>query len=195
MNTAHLGPALAVGVIAVLGVYRRMRRSIGRQPLRPGRLWSRIAVWALICALMTTALLRRHPAGTPAAIAAGAVLGIVLALVALRYTEFAFTPEGNFYTPHLYTGLAVTALLVARLAYRLVLIYTLQGAAPESVPGMAPGVTSGVGAYPPPAFSSPLTLAILFLTGGYYICYYGGVLRALHRQPAGAQPVVESAKP
>ena len=191
MNTANLGPALAIGAIAVFSVYRRMRRSIGRQPLQPTRLWVRMGIWLLICILMTAALLQKHPTGTPAAMAAGAVLGVALALVALRYTEFTFAPEGDFYTPHLYTGLAVSALLVARLAYRLVQIYGMGG-----MPGAAAGMgASGPMPVVPPAFGSPLTLAILFLTAGYYLCYYAGVLRAHARRPAAVQPVVQSPQP
>jgi cytochrome b561 len=97
---------------------------------------------------------------------------------ALRHTEFESTPQGYFYTPHLYIGIAVTALFIGRILYRMApLMYGMTGAA-----------TSGTGPMPAPD-NNPLTLGILFLTASYYVVYCTGLLRWLRKaqQPVSAK--------
>jgi cytochrome b561 len=96
-------------------------------------------------------------------IGSGLIVGAAVGWFALRHTQFEATPEGYFYTPHLYIGIAVTALFVGRLLYRIVLVYDTMGHA---------------GAAPTPD-NNPLTLGILFLTASYYIVYCIGLLRWL----------------
>ncbi len=55
----------------------------------------------------------------------GLIVGAVIGWFALRHTEFAATPQGYFYTPHLYIGIAVTALFIGRILYRMVLAYDM----------------------------------------------------------------------
>ncbi len=172
---ANIGPTIAIAAVASFGIYRRVRRNIGRQPLSPKRLGFRIAIFALVCALV--AALAPLPHYAPAFMAGGALAGAALGLFGLRHTVFEFTPQGNYYTPHLYIGLAVTALLVGRIIYRMLQLYALQN-------------PTLMGAPPPPAFGSPLTVGILFLTAGYYICYNAGLLRRLRSATASpAAPV------
>ncbi|HWW32120.1 MAG TPA: hypothetical protein VNY70_02010, partial [Steroidobacteraceae bacterium] len=84
------------------------------------------------------------------------------------------TPEGRFYTPHTYIGLAVTVLFLGRLAYRF--LYLSSGAN-----GMfAPDPNAAI-AYQ----RSPLTVGIFAVLVGYYLSYYAGVL---HRTRTGALP-------
>lgn len=99
------------------------------------------------------------------AASSGLAVGIVLALVGLRHTSFEVTPAGRFYTPNKWLGLVVTALLLGRLAARLLAIS--EGAS-QVAPGTSP--LSGVQ-------RSPLTVGLFFLLAGYYIPYYVGVLR------------------
>jgi len=166
MIDPHLGSTLAVIAIAGFAVYRRARRNIGRQPFKPRRLIARIVIFSLICLLLVGSLSRHLPPHGAEAMAAGALAGAALGLFGVRHTEFEFTPQGNFYTPHLYIGLGVTFLLVARVAYRMVQLNTL-------------GAIDVAGRTPPPAFGSPLTAGILFLTAGYYIAYSAGLLHRL----------------
>ena len=60
---------------------------------------------------------------------------------ALRHTEFEATPQGYFYTPHLYIGIAVTALFIGRMLYRMVLVYGMGGAATSGSGPMAARTT------------------------------------------------------
>ena len=176
MSDPHLGSTLAVIAIAAFAVYRRVRRNIGRQSFKPNRLMLRIAVLSLICLLVIGGLSLHMPPHGLEALAAGALAGVALGLFGVRHTQFESGPAGNYYTPHLYIGLAVTFLLVARLAYRLVQLHTL-------------GAVDLAGRTPPPAFGSPLTLGILFLTAGYHIAYSAGLLHRLRSLDTAAPAV------
>lgn len=158
--------ALAIAGFAALFVfmmYRRFRRLFGRQRVQPARLRFRIVFLLVIGAM----LMLRGSLGAQGglAVAVGLGGGIALGLLGLRLTTFETTPQGRFYTPHGGIGLLLSALLLGRLAYRLVIVWPLmQGA-------------HVVGEDPFASFQrSPLTLAIFALLIGYYVTYYVGVL-------------------
>jgi hypothetical protein len=160
----------AISAIVAFGVYRRVRRNIGRQTLTATRQYVRMTIFTVVC-LVLAFIQPLHPAGV-AYIASGLILGAIVGWFALRHTEFAATPQGYFYTPHLYIGIAVTALFIGRLLYRMVLLYDAAG-------------TAGTGMRPAPDYS-PLTLGILFLTASYYIVYCTGLLRWLRKAQQAA---------
>lgn len=101
--------------LVIWGMYRRVRRNIGRQPLQPKRLILRIVIFSLISALFVFIGLE-HPK-VLLGFGGGVLLGVPLAFVGLRLTRFETTAEGRFYTPNLYIGVGLSLLLVARLAY------------------------------------------------------------------------------
>jgi hypothetical protein len=151
-------PPLMVSLL-VWGVYRRVRRSIGRQPLQPKRLMLRIGIFGVVAVIVAFTGLS-YPK-VLLGFAAGFFLGVPLALVGLRLTRFETTAEGKFYTPNTHIGVALSLLFVGRLAYRM---FVLHGSG--FVGGQSP---VGMG-------QSPLTLGIFGLLAGYYIVYFIGVL-------------------
>ena len=170
-----------IAALVIWGLYRRARRFIGRQTLQPGRLWTRIVVFAVLGGLILVTA--RNP-NMVAALLAGACCGALLGWVALRYTRFESTPEGRFYTPHAYIGLIVIALLAGRLLYRFLMLYYY------GAHGLGAPTAGAAGPAGPYAYQnlyayqrSPLTLGIFGALVGYYISYYLGVL-AKSRQPA-----------
>jgi hypothetical protein len=165
IDVNNLPKIAAVTAIVAFGVYRRVRRNIGRQILTATRQYVRMGLISVLC-LVLAFLHPLQPIGV-AYIGSGLLVGAVIGWFALRHTEFAATPEGYFYTPHLYIGIAVTALFVGRLLYRVVLVY---GAMANAAPGTTPTPDN-----------NPLTLGILFLTASYYIVYCTGLLRWLGR--------------
>ena len=158
MTPTNFIPPLVVSLV-VWRVYRRVRRNIGRQPLQPKRLVLRIAIFTFIAVML--AVMARESANVLMGFAGGILLGVPLALVGLYLTRFEVTPEGKFYTPNTYIGVGLSLLLIARIAYRLFLLYS---AAP--VPGKSPAALG----------NSPLTLGVFGLMAGYYIVYLTGVL-------------------
>jgi hypothetical protein len=168
-------PMLVFVPLMALMLYRRSRRTFGRQKLEKNRLIFRMVLLSVIgLALIATA----HTVEGVIAGGLGLLLGLGLGVVGLRHTVFETTPEGHFYTPHTYVGLAVTALLLARIASRFFNVYQMQAS----------------GTFTQGDFQrSPLTFGIFFLMVGYYGLYYGGVLRQLKGAlPAPSAPAAST---
>jgi hypothetical protein len=144
-----------------LALYRRFKRTFGRQPLVPARLIVRIAIFLLIAVLLTASahnfVLQEL---------GGVGLGAALALWGASRTRFETENGRRYYVPHTYTGIAVTLLFVGRLIYRIAQSSGALAAAGDTAP------TAG----PKAAMQSPLTMGIFFVLVGYYVCYYSWVL-------------------
>jgi hypothetical protein len=160
--SAPVVPILFGGLMA-WGIYRRVRRNIGRQRLRPVRSVISIVVLSLVSVvLFVTAL---HQSRLLLGIGGGMGLGVVLGFVGLRLTRFETTDEGHFYTPDTRIGLALSLLFVGRLIYRFWVMRD---------PALAAG-------HPQP-FQSPLTFLIFGLVAGYSLVYYIGLFVHAHDQ-------------
>lgn len=154
---------ILVGALVVWAIYRRVRRSFGRQAVSPVRLRLRICVLGLIGVLLLFASARES--ALVASLLGGAACGAALGYIGLRHTKFEVGPQGRFYTPHTYMGLLVTALFIGRILFRV-------------LPGVAAAsATRPADANPlHGAASNPATLATFGVLMGYYLCYYVGVL-------------------
>jgi hypothetical protein len=152
---------LLFGGLIVWSIYRRIRRNIGRQRLRPVRIVISLVILSLISVLLLAASvpLPKLLFG----IGGGLALGALLGLLGLRLTKFETTAEGHFYTPNTSIGVALSLLLVGRMLYRF---WILRGAA--------------AAAGPPQLFHSALTFLVFGLIAGYYIVYYIGLFVHTH---------------
>ena len=178
MRPEYITPLLITAVV-VWGLYRRVRRSFGRQPVEPRRLWSRIVILSLVGALILASTARDPRA--VAALLAGLVCGAGLGYLGLRHTRFEATPEGRFYTPHTYIGLIVTALFLGRMLFRLTQVF----AAIPPAGASGPSYTGPPFAGPPASalYQNPLTLATFGLVVSYYVIYNLGILNRTRRAP------------
>ena len=171
-------------MIAVIGfaIFRRVRRTIGRQPYQPKRMQARMIVLGIVGTIALLFSFRNVEVG--GAMVAGLVGGAALGFFGVRHTKFETTPQGQFYTPHMYIGLLVSLLFLGRLAYRfLIEMPTMQAAAQA-------------GGNPYAAMQkSPLTMAIFGIVVGYYIAYYAAVIREMSKEaampPAPQPPAVD----
>jgi hypothetical protein len=151
--------------LVVFMVYRRFRRNFGRQLLRPTRMIVRMVILLVLAMVLSRAALRGGVYA--AAEAAGAAAGIALALWGASRTRFIRDGDRLFYLPHTYTGIAVSALVLGRIVYRLAGLYATGG---FPIPGNpAPDAHADMA-------KTPLTVGIFFVLIGYYVCYYGRVL-------------------
>jgi hypothetical protein len=150
------GPAILFGGLIVWGIIRRVRRNIGRQPLRPRRAIISITILSLVSVLI--AGVSFHNTNLLLGLVGGLLLGGLLGLVGLRLTRFETTDAGHFYTPNAHIGIALSVLFVGRMVYRFIV---LGGADAQNHA---------------PVFQSPLTLVIFGLTVGYYFVYQTGIL-------------------
>ncbi len=170
---SQIGPFLFAALV-VFAIYRRFRRSFGRQPLRPRRMTVRIVLLGVIaCALLPTAL---RSAQFLSAELAGATLGLSLGAWGAQRTRFLMYREQLHYVPHTYTGIAVSLLFLGRLVFRVAQVYTgvrvSHGANRQYAYAADP-----LQAFAPTAMvRSPFTVGLFFVLAGYYLCYYGWVL-------------------
>jgi hypothetical protein len=164
---SQIGPFLLAALV-VFAIYRRFRRSFGRQELRPKRMIVRgVLLIVAACGMLSMAL--RSPQFLWAELA-GAVLGIGLASWGAARTRFQMYDERLHYVPHTYTGIAVSLLFLGRLVYRVVQAYTLAHAAHAGAAD--PSQTFA----PASMLRSPLTVGIFFVLAGYYVYYYSWLL-------------------
>ncbi len=180
MTSQHFSPTTIVIFVAFFGfmLYRRLRRTVGRQPLVPGRLMFQAGLLAVLSLVFLA--LAFISLGAAAAAVGGLLAGGAIGLLGLNHTRFERGPDRDYYTPNTYLGLAVFGLFLARLAYRWVQASVQM----QSLPA---------GGHPPSAIvggltSSPLTTALLLMVFGYYLVYESGLLLWVRRNPPG-QPI------
>ncbi len=172
MTSLPTVPILLAGLFT-WSIYRRVRRNIGRQPLRPRRAMTSIIVLSLVSAMFIT-LSFQHSRLLPG-IGGGLLLGVFLGFIGLRLTRFETTAGGHFYTPNVHIGVALSLLLAGRLLYRFWVFRNLS-AAPSH----------------PPPMQSPLTFFIFGLTAGYYIIYQAGLFKHSRDKNVASQKSFES---
>jgi peptidoglycan/LPS O-acetylase OafA/YrhL len=143
-------------------MYRRVRRSFGRQTVQPGRLKFRVGLFLLLGALFLFFFARSVL--SVAAMGAGIGAGLLLGYFGLKHTKFDISSQGRFYTPHTYIGLFVTGLFIFRIVIRYVNVY----ANPQF---------TGPPRNPMAAYQNPLTLGIFGLVIGYYVFFNIGILK------------------
>ncbi|WP_267225408.1 DUF1453 domain-containing protein [Dyella silvae] len=161
--------------LMVFMVWRRVRRSFGRQPIRRKQMMVRMVTFTLLGALVVWGSL--HNLRLLEGLLGGALTGAALGTVGLRLTRFERDASGaDRYIPNAWIGGVLTTVLVARLAWRFLVVM--------------PQLQDPTMAHSAPAMgNSPLTMAILGLMIGYYICYYAGLLvhhRRFERTQAAA---------
>ncbi len=177
MDLAHpttlLLPA-GIAAFVVWRVYLRVKRMVARQRLSKVRPWLTIIFFSLFAGVLMLGSVRRPESAL--ALVGGMLLGCALGWYGLRVTKFGQSPSGLFYTPNAHLGIALSLLLVGRVAYRAVQIYFVSGS-----------VQADSGNF----VRSPLTLLILGTLAGYYVAYAVGLLhwkRRASRASSDAPP-------
>ncbi|MCC4601847.1 hypothetical protein [Xanthomonas melonis] len=112
---APFAPYLSMAAI-VFVYYRRIRRSFGRQPWKPLATGIRATLLLIAAAALGFAVY-----GLPQVrlgIAVGALVGIGLGVLSLRYTPTEWVDGRGWYTPNPWIGAALMVVLAGRLAWR-----------------------------------------------------------------------------
>lgn len=156
--------SLLVAAFVGWAIYRRARRSFGRQPVHEHRLRLRVLMLSVAGTLALSASI--IDVMLLATLLAGIACGVILGSVGLKHTTFEATAEGRAYIPHSYLGIVVTALLITRILFRLLTVTAR--AQTEWTPDANPLFQYQ---------NTPLTLGILGVVVGYYVFFYLGVLR------------------
>jgi hypothetical protein len=155
-----LVPLLVFIPILVWRLYSRARRSIGRQTFSRVRPWITVTVFPVLMVLLSFAAMSHLE--RLLWLGAAACVGTALGVFGISKTKFENTPQGLYYTPNAHLGIALSALLAARVIYRMVQTYSIDATAPPAISDFA---------------RSPLTLAVFGLLAGYYVAYAVGLIR------------------
>lgn len=177
------GTGLVVfAAIVLYSAYRRFRSQVGRQPVQPRTMLLRMGLLGLAAVGLAVAphLAPYAPIEELAGIAAGAGL----ALWGLSMTRFSAEGSQRYYTPNTWLGVAVSTLLIARIAYRFAALAPVVRAGGASEGDLSPALAFA-------GAQTGLTLALFGVVAGYYVIYYAGVLRrsralVLAPEPAAA---------
>jgi hypothetical protein len=151
---------LSIAALVIWRIYSRVKRMVGRQRLSRVRPWLTIVFFPLLTGLLLLGSLK-NPASA-LGLVCGVLLGGILGWYGLRLTKFEQSSLGLFYTPNAHLGIALSLLLIGRLAYRAVQIYTAAGSFQTDSLNFV---------------RSPLTLLIFGTLAGYYVTYAVGLLR------------------
>jgi hypothetical protein len=158
---------IALGVLLPLFVWRVYSR-IKAQMARQRSILSRHYTGLLLfggALLVPVADLGDNPFGL-AALAAGAIAGILLGRHGLARTRFEETQEGYFFTPPPRMGTLVAMVLVARVVYMAIEFRLNQGTS-----------------HPYPHFTdSPVTMLSLGLSAAYFATFSAGLMRWRQRK-------------
>src|SRR5579859_6074505 len=109
MDLSSLISAIAVGALLLWVIYRRFKRTFGRQRLSPARMMYRIGLLSLIAVL---SLIQTRGASWQllGAETAGLIVGLALAVWGSSKTRFERHDGALYYVPHTFSGVVVSVL-------------------------------------------------------------------------------------
>lgn len=166
----HLVGTALTTLLVLFAIYRRFRRSFGRQPLRPKSMIFRIVLLSAFGLLLLPAA--NASTEMALAIAAGLVAGIGLGIWGAKHTKFEKDGDKITYIPHTYTGMVVLGLFLGRLVYRFGVLFT-SGAVQASQGNPFAAIRH-----------NPVSSCIFLILVGYYVYYYSYVLyESKHLKP------------
>lgn len=150
---------IALVPLLIWRIYSRLKNQMARQRSILSRHYTGLFVFSVMLLVPATELLDRP--FQLAALAAGAIAGILLGNYGLRRTRFEATPEGYFFSVPQRMGVLVAMLLVARVVYLGIEIYMNQGSS-----------------QPNPRFTdSPMTMVCLGITAAYFATFSAALMR------------------
>lgn len=156
---------IIIALAIVFGIYRRVRRNIGFQPLNPNRLRMRAFIFIIIGILLLIAT-DQHPIAYVSD-AIGIALGLVLSYFAIQNTQFEQRGQSWVYRPKGWIGGVVICLFLGRLIYGFYRGFEemSNSSATAGVHSVSPFSSSYYG-------GEPWTEGILFILFAYYPCYF-----------------------
>jgi hypothetical protein len=105
MSGSGIGFTVLIAALIAFGLYRRVRRNIGRQRMTPKRFILRICTLSIVGIVLFVSLLSAFKVFELAEVFVGLVAGAVVAFFGIRLTEFGMDEDGPYYAPNSYLGL------------------------------------------------------------------------------------------
>lgn len=145
--------------LIVWRLYSRYRKLVGKQHVRPGKLWASVIFFPLLFILMGFASKQNETAAL--CLLGGGAAGIVLSFIGHKLTKFENDNGVLSYTPNSYIGLGLMIVFVTRIAYRFFQVSEMTQQDPAAMQQLG---------------SNPLTMLVLGLLICYYASYSIGIL-------------------
>lgn len=162
----HYIPIIIIILAVLVGMYRRVRRTVGFQPLVRGRLITRVVIFSIVALLILVASVA-HPLSYVSD-AVGLAIGAIIAYISARTTKFEMRNNRWGYLQHMWIGIGLIVLLLGRLAIRFIEISQEVGHAQQAAAQNKMAAQS---------FSDPWTSGVFMLLVAYYIGYFFFLLR------------------
>ena len=175
MTNSQIVLAVMIPVV-VWRLYSRYRKLVGKQHVRPAKLWMSATLFPLLFVLIAFGSLSNRSALL--CLIGGGVAGVCLSVLGHRLTRYENTAGVLSYTPNATIGLTLLLILSGRIGFRF---FQMADAAQQQGQAGMQALTN-----------SPLTTLILGLLMCYYASYSIGILRwrngQLKTAPQAAPP-------
>jgi hypothetical protein len=175
MTNSQIVLAVMIPVV-VWRLYSRYRKLVGKQHVRPAKLWMSATLFPLLFVLIAFGSLANQTALV--CLIGGGVAGVCLSVLGHRLTRYENTAGVLSYTPNATIGLTLLLILSGRIGFRF---FQMADAAQQQGQAGMQALTN-----------SPLTTLILGLLMCYYASYSIGILRwrngQLKTAPQAAPP-------
>lgn len=158
--------------IVVWRFYSRYRKLVGKQHVRPGKLWTSVILFPLLFVLVALGSINNQSALMWQVL--GSVVGLCLSFVGHKLTKFENNAGELTYTPNAYIGLGLLVIFFGRFAYRM---FQLKDMAQQQGQDAMQHINN-----------SPATLFVIGLLFCYYAAYSAGILM-WRRRELSAKPV------
>lgn len=159
--------------LVVWRLYSRYRKLVGKQHVRPAKLWMSAILFPLVFVMIAFGSLSNQTALL--CLLGGGLAGVCLSVLGHKLTKYENTTGILSYTPNATIGLALLLILSGRIGFRF---FQMANATQQQGQAAMQSLTS-----------SPLTTLIIGLLMCYYASYSIGILRWRHGQlKATAQP-------
>lgn len=168
----HYAQYAIIVLVIAFGLYRRVRRTVGKQPLASGRLTFRLVLFSIIGVLVLLPGIFKPQLFIGDA--AGLVIGGILAFYAIKHTTFENQNGKWTYRTHPVIGLIVIVLFIGRIIYRMFEYSSLMNNTGTAVSEAGGAQAAGTQMQ---YTGDPLTAGVLFILIAYYAGYYGFLLR------------------
>ncbi|MFB5191839.1 hypothetical protein [Alicyclobacillus fastidiosus] len=175
----HYTSVIIIVALVLFGMYRRVRRTVGFQPLVRGRLTTRVVIFSILALVILAAGITSPWSYISDAV--GLVIGGIIAYISARTTKFEMRNGRWGYLQHLWIGIGLIVLFVGRLAFRFIEISQDVGKIHEQQASTQNQMAAQ-------SFSDPWTSGIFMLLVAYYIGYFVFLLRKARELENAAQP-------
>ena len=163
----HAGSIAVVVLVLLFAIYRRVRRTVGYQPISRRRIGVRLAVFVVLAVMVVAANIPHW--SFLAVDAVGMLLGAALAFVSMRTTTFEYRDGRWNYRQNMWVGFALLAVFLGRVVFRY---YEMMTANPKLLVSGGPGISGNANPMVAAGYADPWTAGVFLVLMVYYTGFF-----------------------